>query len=868
METQVRWRDDAGAEADSEFLNLLLEGSHLLQQGDVVTARARLEQALRLRPQNEKGRNLLGQTYFKMGLLDPALRIYRQLVEEYPGEPTLRLNLALVLLKKGDLQGARSQLEQVFELKPDHQKALNYLGLVYERLGELALARWAFIQSGSEKLAQAMEEKLRAKGLPLEPAQVPGRPPAPPSTPPPAADVSLPPSQWGTPPVEQAAPPAAEPVEPSPAPVVAVVPQEPAPPPEPVAAEVPPSPAASEPEPIPVRHDEATQDEEMEEETTQAAASTVDQVAAAAMASEEAPVTTEEAAPPPAEPVVDETPPPAAEAAPPPTEEPPPPLAAAVEAPPPPETPAEDVEVSVEEPTSAAAAESTPAPTTDVLPPATWGAEPAEAAAPAEAVAPVLEAAPPAPMEVVVPVVETPPAPPVVDDATLASSAAAGAAVLAAAAVAATWSLAEQQASAPPVETPATTTSEPDAQVTVAEELPVVAAPEPVVAQVDVPVAAVVEAPAPVEEAAAAVVEAPAPVEDPAADVVEAPAPVEEPAAAANVVEPPAPVESVPAATETPSPVVEAAAPAEAPAEEPAVQDPVPPVPPVPAEPMPPPGPPLPVMAGIHRSTVALNAYGLDEPAPPPPVFHTGPTSPSSSLKPMHMAQRSLEWTPSATNESMIVTLGSEPMTGSQWASKRGVVTPSHPFAPVAPGLLGLGVEGPVLVRARSLALVQGEIQMAHAPESSGVEAGATPLGGTQDPLLVCHGAGVVTLDPGGALIAVLRLEGGNATVLEGSVFGCSSGMQYQSVVVALDDAGHIVSGLRFSGHGAVAVRSSSSVRAVSCSAGQRLTVSLDHLLMFEGSLRCEPTSQPGGTPRAVLLEGDGVVLLRTGPRA
>ena len=59
VETQQRWRDDAAAEKDPHFQAALLEGSRHLQVGDVTSARTALEQALRLRPNNEKARNLL-----------------------------------------------------------------------------------------------------------------------------------------------------------------------------------------------------------------------------------------------------------------------------------------------------------------------------------------------------------------------------------------------------------------------------------------------------------------------------------------------------------------------------------------------------------------------------------------------------------------------------------------------------------------------------------------------------------------------------------------------------------------------------------------------------------------------------------------
>jgi hypothetical protein len=220
MDTTIRWRDDSDAEADEEFLTLLLEGTRLVEAGDFPQARARLEQALKLRPQNEKCRNLLGQTYFKAGRLDDAAYLYQQLIAEYPEEPTLRFNLALVLLKTGDLAGVRRELERVVALRPAHLKAHGYLAHVQERLGDLLAARNSFARAGNDKQVALLEEKLRAAGIPFGPAPSPAQETSLPSAPPPAVLVEPEvPVAAAEEPVAALEPPAA-PVEPE-APVAA-----------------------------------------------------------------------------------------------------------------------------------------------------------------------------------------------------------------------------------------------------------------------------------------------------------------------------------------------------------------------------------------------------------------------------------------------------------------------------------------------------------------------------------------------------------------------------------------------------------------------------------------------------------------------
>ncbi|HVG60353.1 MAG TPA: tetratricopeptide repeat protein, partial [Hyalangium sp.] len=91
---------------DDEFLDLLYRGGELLAAGKVIEAKDFLEQAHKLQPKHEKGQNLLGLTYFKLGLFDRAAELYEMLVRDNPVDPTLRVNLGLVYLKTNALQRA------------------------------------------------------------------------------------------------------------------------------------------------------------------------------------------------------------------------------------------------------------------------------------------------------------------------------------------------------------------------------------------------------------------------------------------------------------------------------------------------------------------------------------------------------------------------------------------------------------------------------------------------------------------------------------------------------------------------------------------------------------------------------------------
>lgn len=158
---------------DEEFLGHLYKGGELLGEGKVIEAKDHLEQAYRLKPDDEKGKNLLGLTYFKLGLFERAAEIYESLVHENPADPTLRVNLGLVYLKTNALMRAIREFETSVDLAPEHKKAHNYLGLALAQAGEYGRAREHFLEAGSdlmaEKMARAIAGEVQAPAPPAEP---------------------------------------------------------------------------------------------------------------------------------------------------------------------------------------------------------------------------------------------------------------------------------------------------------------------------------------------------------------------------------------------------------------------------------------------------------------------------------------------------------------------------------------------------------------------------------------------------------------------------------------------------------------------------------------------------------------------------
>jgi len=153
--------DDSDIADNQEFDRALSAGTELLSQGNPTDARIALEKALRYKPRNQRARNLLGLSLFKMGELPRAEEIYRSLIEDHPADPTLRVNLGLVFLKQNASADAVRCFETALDLSPDHQKAQNYLGLALSQKGELARAREWFLKAGNDAMADRMAQALQ-----------------------------------------------------------------------------------------------------------------------------------------------------------------------------------------------------------------------------------------------------------------------------------------------------------------------------------------------------------------------------------------------------------------------------------------------------------------------------------------------------------------------------------------------------------------------------------------------------------------------------------------------------------------------------------------------------------------------------------
>jgi predicted Zn-dependent protease len=82
-----------------------------------LAERAHLKQ-----PGNADYSDTLAWIYLKQSQTQAALQILRNVVQKYPSNPVFRYHLGAALLKKGDRQKAREELQATLAMKPSQQE--------------------------------------------------------------------------------------------------------------------------------------------------------------------------------------------------------------------------------------------------------------------------------------------------------------------------------------------------------------------------------------------------------------------------------------------------------------------------------------------------------------------------------------------------------------------------------------------------------------------------------------------------------------------------------------------------------------------------------------------------------------------------
>ncbi len=131
-----------------EVESLLREASSLVTDKRLPEAAQVLRRARSLDPGDPKVASLLATVLFRLGDYSEAYEVYQGLVERFPEEPSLWLNLGLCADALGNVAEAVEYLERAVRADPDDQKAHAHLGHLYAKLGDQAAARREFMLAG------------------------------------------------------------------------------------------------------------------------------------------------------------------------------------------------------------------------------------------------------------------------------------------------------------------------------------------------------------------------------------------------------------------------------------------------------------------------------------------------------------------------------------------------------------------------------------------------------------------------------------------------------------------------------------------------------------------------------------------------
>jgi tetratricopeptide (TPR) repeat protein len=132
----------------------MAEAAHMIQEGQYVSARVKIDAALVADPKNPQARFLRGVVQTDQDEPDEALVTFQALTEDYPELPEPYNNMAVIWAQRGQYDKARTALESALASHPDYAIAHENLGDIYTRLAGAEYDRATAIDKGN-KSAQA-----------------------------------------------------------------------------------------------------------------------------------------------------------------------------------------------------------------------------------------------------------------------------------------------------------------------------------------------------------------------------------------------------------------------------------------------------------------------------------------------------------------------------------------------------------------------------------------------------------------------------------------------------------------------------------------------------------------------------------------
>ena len=155
---------NAGAAAASggRLLDHLASAADMVGRRRFREAEVEVLRALSIVPSDLRALKLLALVRFKLGRLDEARAVCREIAATLPRDVGIRLKLGLIALKLDRVDESVHELELAAQLAPDERRAWSYLGFAYARRGERGRAAAAFRRAGQEDHAAEAEQGVLA----------------------------------------------------------------------------------------------------------------------------------------------------------------------------------------------------------------------------------------------------------------------------------------------------------------------------------------------------------------------------------------------------------------------------------------------------------------------------------------------------------------------------------------------------------------------------------------------------------------------------------------------------------------------------------------------------------------------------------
>jgi Tfp pilus assembly protein PilF len=170
-------RDGRLDEAETAFRSVIEKGGDLAQvhnnlgivyqmRGEHALATAELGEAVRIDPEYAAPRILLGASLLALGKVEEARASVEAAVRLVPEEPLAHLQLARVYETTGDWDAAVDQYRTLCRLAPGDPEYMYGLGRAYLRLSESCLRRLHSLYPESARSHQARAHAYRLEGQP------------------------------------------------------------------------------------------------------------------------------------------------------------------------------------------------------------------------------------------------------------------------------------------------------------------------------------------------------------------------------------------------------------------------------------------------------------------------------------------------------------------------------------------------------------------------------------------------------------------------------------------------------------------------------------------------------------------------------